>query len=214
MLSSHLFLIPMFRGRFSAGNTSSNIWQTKKQQLYNVQQSPPHSQQPCEVQSNESSTSTEIYNTIKALLNHLPQAEQDEVYLMLLKHQSLCELTKRKITNTHIQHVIRTGDHSPISSRPFLSTIHQQKTLSEHIHQMEKDHFIRRSTSLWVSPVALVKKPDGAARTNGQVERFNATFYLQLAKLHDENVNHWDEYLPACIFAYNSRQHGTTGSNG
>ncbi|CAF1460580.1 unnamed protein product [Didymodactylos carnosus] len=33
----------------------------------------------------------------------------------------------------------------------------------------------------------------------------------QLAKLHDENVNHWDEYLPACIFAYNSGQHGTTG---
>ncbi|CAF1322550.1 unnamed protein product [Didymodactylos carnosus] len=48
-------------------------------------------------------------------------------------------------------------------------------------------------------------------QTNGQVERFNATFYPQLAKLHDGNLNNWDEYLRACIFAYNTRLHNTTG---
>ncbi|CAF1313731.1 unnamed protein product [Didymodactylos carnosus] len=48
-------------------------------------------------------------------------------------------------------------------------------------------------------------------QTNGQVERFNATFYPQLAKLHDDNLNNWDEYLPACIFAYNTGLHSTTG---
>ncbi|CAF4445963.1 unnamed protein product [Didymodactylos carnosus] len=48
-------------------------------------------------------------------------------------------------------------------------------------------------------------------QTNGQVERFNATFYPQLAKLHDENVNDWDAYLTACVFAYNTGVHATTG---
>jgi hypothetical protein len=48
-------------------------------------------------------------------------------------------------------------------------------------------------------------------QTNGQVERFNATFHPQLAKLYDENLNNWDEYLPAVVYAYNTGQHTTTG---
>ncbi|CAF1062033.1 unnamed protein product [Didymodactylos carnosus] len=48
-------------------------------------------------------------------------------------------------------------------------------------------------------------------QTNGQVERFNATFRPQLAKLQDENLNNWDEYLPAVVYVYNTGQHATTG---
>ncbi|CAF3283177.1 unnamed protein product [Rotaria sp. Silwood2] len=48
-------------------------------------------------------------------------------------------------------------------------------------------------------------------QTNGQVERFNATFRPQLTKLYDENLNHWDEYLPAVVYAYNTGSHATTG---
>ncbi|CAF1308061.1 unnamed protein product [Didymodactylos carnosus] len=47
--------------------------------------------------------------------------------------------------------------------------------------------------------------------TNVQFERFNATFYPQLAKLHDQNVNDWGKYLSACVFAYNTGIHATTG---
>ncbi|CAF1585106.1 unnamed protein product [Didymodactylos carnosus] len=48
-------------------------------------------------------------------------------------------------------------------------------------------------------------------QTNGEVERFNATFHPQLAKLYDENLNNWDEYLLAVLYAYNTGQHPTTG---
>ena len=47
-------------------------------------------------------------------------------------------------------------------------------------------------------------------QSNGMVERFNATFVPQLAKLHDRENNNWDEYLQAVVFAYNTGTHATT----
>ncbi|CAF3293289.1 unnamed protein product, partial [Rotaria socialis] len=47
-------------------------------------------------------------------------------------------------------------------------------------------------------------------QTNGVVERFNATFIPQIAKLQDTQGNNWDEYLQAVVFAYNSGTHKTT----
>lgn len=47
-------------------------------------------------------------------------------------------------------------------------------------------------------------------QTNGIVERFNATFVPQLAKLHDSQHNNWDEYLQAVVFAYNTGVHKST----
>ncbi|CAF4462918.1 unnamed protein product [Didymodactylos carnosus] len=40
--------------------------------------------------------------------------------------------------------------------------------------------------------------------TNGLVERFNATFHPQLSELYEKNLNNWDDYLPAVIYAYNT----------
>ncbi|CAF4299290.1 unnamed protein product, partial [Rotaria magnacalcarata] len=47
-------------------------------------------------------------------------------------------------------------------------------------------------------------------QTNGMVERFNATFVPQLAKLQDRENNNWDEYLPSIVFAYNTGVHAAT----
>ena len=48
-------------------------------------------------------------------------------------------------------------------------------------------------------------------QTNGQVERFNATFCTQLAKYCNEDADDWDEYLQSVVYAYNSGVHATTG---
>ncbi|CAF2908943.1 unnamed protein product [Rotaria sp. Silwood2] len=48
-------------------------------------------------------------------------------------------------------------------------------------------------------------------QTNGQVERFNATFCTQLAKYYDENEDDWDDYLQSVVYAYNTGIHATTG---
>ena len=48
-------------------------------------------------------------------------------------------------------------------------------------------------------------------QTNGMVERFNATFVPQIAKLQDRENNNWDEFLLPVVFAYNTGIHATTG---
>ena len=47
-------------------------------------------------------------------------------------------------------------------------------------------------------------------QSNGIVERFNSTFISQISKLQDDELNNWDEYLQAVVFAYNSGSHKTT----
>lgn len=42
------------------------------------------------------------------------------------------------------------------------------------------------------------------------VERFNATFVPQIAKLQDKENNNWDEFLLPVVFAYNAGIHSTT----
>ncbi|CAF1157557.1 unnamed protein product [Didymodactylos carnosus] len=47
-------------------------------------------------------------------------------------------------------------------------------------------------------------------QSNGVIERFNATFIPQIAKLQDMEHNNWDEYLDAVVFAYNTGTHSIT----
>ena len=48
-------------------------------------------------------------------------------------------------------------------------------------------------------------------QTNGQVERFNATFATQLAKYCNEEKSDWDVFLQQVVNAYNTGVHSTTG---
>jgi hypothetical protein len=48
-------------------------------------------------------------------------------------------------------------------------------------------------------------------QTNGQVERFNATFATQLAKYCNKEKNDWDVFLQQVVNAYNTGVHATTG---
>ena len=47
-------------------------------------------------------------------------------------------------------------------------------------------------------------------QSNGMVERFNATFVPQIAKLQDRENNNWDDFLSPVVFAYNTGTHSTT----
>ena len=47
-------------------------------------------------------------------------------------------------------------------------------------------------------------------QTNGQVERFNATFASQIAKFCGLDQTDWDVYLPSVVFAYNTSVHSVT----
>ncbi|CAF1575324.1 unnamed protein product, partial [Didymodactylos carnosus] len=47
-------------------------------------------------------------------------------------------------------------------------------------------------------------------RSNGMIQRFNAAFIPQIAKLLDSEYNNWDEFLDPVIFAYNTGVHSST----
>ena len=70
--------------------------------------------------------------------------------------------------------------------------------------------------TIYISKTLLYEKENNFSaayhpETNGQVERFNATFCTQLAKYYDENINDWDMYLQSIVYAYNTGIHATTG---
>ncbi|CAF4594969.1 unnamed protein product, partial [Didymodactylos carnosus] len=50
-------------------------------------------------------------------------------------------------------------------------------------------------------------------QSNGMIERFNATFIPQIAKLQDSEYNNWDEFLDPVVFAYNTGVHSPTKSS-
>jgi hypothetical protein len=47
-------------------------------------------------------------------------------------------------------------------------------------------------------------------QTNGAIERFNATFERQLAKVTNVHMNDWDTHLKSIVFAYNIGKHAST----
>ncbi|CAF0843498.1 unnamed protein product [Adineta ricciae] len=47
-------------------------------------------------------------------------------------------------------------------------------------------------------------------QTNGAIERFNATFERQLAKVTNTHMNDWDIHLKSIVFAYNTGRHAAT----
>ncbi|CAF4680750.1 unnamed protein product, partial [Rotaria sp. Silwood2] len=48
-------------------------------------------------------------------------------------------------------------------------------------------------------------------QTNGQTERWNATFVAQIAKFCNAEHDNWDLFLPSVVYAYNHGVHQSTG---
>ncbi|CAM4846469.1 unnamed protein product, partial [Rotaria magnacalcarata] len=48
-------------------------------------------------------------------------------------------------------------------------------------------------------------------QTNGQTERWNATFVAQIAKFCNDEHDKWDIFLPSVVYAYNHGIHQSTG---
>ncbi len=102
---------------------------------------------------------------IDKLLNHLTdsQAKQD-LFLILQQHVSLFDCSTITQANTSVKHTINTGDHPPISCRPYPKTIQQRREIQAEIQKMLKNNQIRPSNSPWSSPVIIHKKKDGGIR--------------------------------------------------
>ena len=73
-----------------------------------------------------------------------------------------------------IQHHIELTDYTPIKDRYRRIPPHQYDEVCKHLRQMLEIGAIRKSNSLWASPVVLVRKKDGSLRFCIDLHRLNA----------------------------------------
>ncbi|KAA3678651.1 uncharacterized protein DEA37_0007304 [Paragonimus westermani] len=73
-----------------------------------------------------------------------------------------------------VHHEIDTGDHHPLRQPARRIPVHYQSQLNTLIQDMLNKRVIRLSTSLWASPIVLVKKKDGSLRLCVDYRRLNA----------------------------------------
>ena len=76
-----------------------------------------------------------------------------------------------------VKHAIKLNNHQPFKERYRRIPPHQFEEVRKHLQEMEDIGAIRRSNSLWASPVVLVRKKDGSLR-----------FCIDLRKLNSQTV--------------------------
>jgi hypothetical protein len=85
--------------------------------------------------------------------------------LLINQYKNTCALSTTKLGKTHvIKHTIETGNHKPITSKPYKTTLENKKIIKEEITKMLKEGIIKESCSPWSSPVVIVGKKDGTKR--------------------------------------------------
>ena len=73
-----------------------------------------------------------------------------------------------------VQMEIDTGDHLPISQRPYRLPLSKRQLVDEEIEKMLAEDIIERSSSPWASPITLVPKKDGSIRFCVDFRKLNA----------------------------------------
>ena len=84
---------------------------------------------------------------------------------MLLEFKDLFGKDINQLGRTNlVTHKIYTENVPPISSRPYMVPLTEQKFINEEVQRMLDNGLIRESSSLWTSPVVLVNKKNGKKR--------------------------------------------------
>ena len=75
-------------------------------------------------------------------------------------------------------HHVRTGDAEPVTQRPYPLSKFEEEFLREVLAVLLEQGIVRSSTSPWMSPVVLTRKPDGTLRLCIDYRRLNAVTEL------------------------------------
>lgn len=116
----------------------------------------------------------EVDSAIQTLVSSIAEPDAKLAFSTILqRYRRVFDSSKHSIVKTKLPHVIITGDHSPISVRPYYRNIQQRKELQQEIDKLLLDNIVRPSTSPWSSPALLRKKPDGSFRFLVDFRRLN-----------------------------------------
>ncbi|CAF5140136.1 unnamed protein product, partial [Rotaria sp. Silwood1] len=127
------------------------------------------------IQPSSTPITSDLDSILQNLLCHILDDKENLDFLTILRqHSRVFDSSKHSIAKTHLPHVIVTGDHPPITIRPYYRTVAQRKELQTEVDKLLLDNIIRPSTSPWSSPVVLKKKPDGTYRFLVDFRRLNS----------------------------------------
>ncbi len=115
--------------------------------------------------SSESKVCDEILSQINIQDSKLSGEESQKLTNLITEYADIFQTKEGpRGKYTKIEHVIRTGDHSPIKCRPYRQPPHVQAEIRKQVNQMLDDGLVRESTSSWSFPVVMIPKPDGSMR--------------------------------------------------
>ncbi|CAF3004538.1 unnamed protein product [Rotaria sp. Silwood2] len=127
------------------------------------------------IQTNSTNQSSDVDNIIQELVSSITDSSEQQIfYNILQQHRDVFDLSKCTTAKTQLPHVISTGNHPPISVRPYYRTVEQRKELQQEVDKLLLDLIVRPSTSPWSSPVILKKKSDGTFRFLIDFRRLNS----------------------------------------
>ena len=117
----------------------------------------------------------DIHSVIQKLVHPITDPEEKQIFSTILQqHCNVFDLSKHTTAKTQLPHLIVTGDHPPISVRPYYRNVQQRKHLQREVDKLLLDNIVRPSTSPWSSPVILKKKSDGTFRFLVDFRRLNS----------------------------------------
>ncbi|CAF2513077.1 unnamed protein product [Rotaria sp. Silwood2] len=99
----------------------------------------------------------QIQDTIDEMISHLNQEQQQSLLPILYKYYLLFDTSSPKIVNTHIHHIIPTGNHGSVNSRAYRVNPEKQQIIDNDINSMYRSGLIRPSQSTWSSPCSFVR---------------------------------------------------------
>jgi transposase InsO family protein len=113
----------------------------------------------------ESNTTAKL-NIKSMLASNLSMGEEEKISAVIRQFSDAFQTDLEDKPNSKLttKHRINTGDHLPISQRPYRVSPVERRTIQEEVDKMLKRDIIQPSESPWSSPVVLVKKKDGSWR--------------------------------------------------
>ena len=106
---------------------------------------------------------------------NLDEHQLSELKSLIAEYRDIFALKPEELGRTGlVKHHIDTGDNPPIRQRPYRVSESQRGIIEEHVTDMLNRGIIQPSTSLWASPIILVKKKDGTDRFVVDFRRLNS----------------------------------------
>ncbi len=162
---------------------------------------------------------TDLYEAISG--ERLDQSQKTQLARVLATFQDVFAKNSEDLGKTSVvKHEINTGGTRPIRQPARRLPIHQRGVSKEEIDKMLKRGVIEPSSSLWASPIVLVKKKDGSVRFCVDYRRLNSPTIKDsypLPRIDDsfdtleDSQKDWDKCLPYAMMAYRTAVHETTG---